>query len=123
VSLVEKNKGPGYKTSKYGNRFLEGVRLSARASRLSHKCHENVTICVLKLVVADCCLLYYQSMSPLGSVSLTSDCCLFQHQITSNFYATVSYKLNASINKPKKARLPSLNPKQSEISPLNGEVA
>jgi len=59
---------------------------------------------------------------PLGSVSLTSDCCLFQHQITSNFYATVSYKLNASINKPNKARLLLLNPKQYVISPLNGEV-
>ena len=31
-------------------------------------------------------------------------------------------KLNASFNKPNKARVPSLNPKQSEISPLNGEV-
>jgi len=37
-------------------------------------------------------------------------------------YATVSNKLNASINKPNKVRLHSLNPKQSEISPLNGEV-
>ena len=55
-------------------------------------------------------------MSPLGSVSLTADYCLFQHQITSNFYATVSYNLNASINKSNKARLRSLNPKQSEIS-------
>jgi len=31
----------------------------------------------------------------------------------------VSHKLNASVNK---ARVPSLNPKQSEISPLYGEV-
>jgi len=30
------------------------------------------------------------SVLPLGSVSLTSDCCLFQHQITSDFYVTVS---------------------------------
>jgi len=59
---------------------------------------------------------------PVGSISLTSDCCHFQHHITSNFYATVSYKLTASFNKPNKARFPSLNPKQSEISPLNGEV-
>jgi len=28
------------------------VWLSTRASRLLHKCHENITICVLKLVVA-----------------------------------------------------------------------
>jgi len=33
-------------------------------------------------------------------------------------YDTVSYKLNASNHKPNKAQLPSLNPKQSEISPL-----
>ena len=30
------------------------------------------------------------SVLPLGSVLLTSDCCLFQHQITSDFYVTVS---------------------------------
>jgi len=42
--------------------------------------------------------------------------------MTSSFYATVSYKPNASINKPNKAQLPLLNPKQSVISPLNGEV-
>jgi len=57
-----------------------------------------------------------------GSVSQTSDFCLFQHQITSNFYPTVSSKLNASNNKPNKTRLPSLNPKESEISLLDGEV-
>jgi len=34
----------------------------------------------------------------------------------------VSHKQNASVNKPNKARVPSLNPKQSEISPLNGAV-
>ena len=27
-----------------------------RASRLLHKCRENATICLLKLVVVDCCL-------------------------------------------------------------------
>jgi len=37
-------------------------------------------------------------------------------------YGTVSYKLNAYINKPNKTRLPSLNRKQSDISPLHGEV-
>jgi len=57
-------------------------------------------------------------MLPLGSVSLISDDCLLQHEITSNLYDTVSYKLNASIHKPSKAQLLSLNPKQSEISPL-----
>jgi len=41
---------------------------------------------------------------------------------TSDFYIAVSYKLNASINKPNKARSSSLNPKQSEILPLNVEV-
>jgi len=34
---------------------------------------------------------------PYVTVSLASDCCLLQHQITSDFYITVSYKLNASI--------------------------
>ena len=56
-----------------------------------------------------------------GSLSQTSDFCLFQHQITSNFYPTVLSKLNPSINKPNKTRLPSLNPNESEISPLHGE--
>ena len=55
------------------------------------------------------------------SLSQTSDFCLFQHQITSNFYPTVLSKLNPSINKPNKTRLPSLNPNESEISPLHGE--
>jgi len=65
---------------------------------------------VLKLVVADYdyCLV---SVNVITGVSLTSDCSLFQHQITSDFYVTVLYKLNASTNKPNKARLPSLNPK------------
>jgi len=57
-----------------------------------------------------------------GSISQKSDFCLFQHQITSNCYPTVSSELNASFNKPNKTRLPSLNPKESEISPLDGEV-
>ena len=74
----------------------------------------------LKLVVSDCCL--YQSMFALELVLLISDCCFLQHQITSHFYATVSYKLNACITKPYSARIPSMNPKQSDISPLNGEV-
>jgi len=34
---------------------------------------------------------------PLRSVSLKSDCCRSQHQTTSDFYVTVSYKLNAPI--------------------------
>ena len=69
------------------------------------------SICVLKLVVADCCLV---SVSVAIGVSLVNIRLLhLQHQITSNFYATVSYKLNAS----NKARLPSLNRKQSEMSP------
>jgi len=130
--------------------FGMGIWLSTRASRLLHKCHENVTVYVLKLVVAAgpspaggqwcpaphlkfvlplSCLahwllhasnivfknvdpscsfwpplqrnpgggpglltvVWYQSVLPLGSVLLTSDCFLLQHQITSNFCVTVSY--------------------------------
>jgi len=41
---------------------------------------------------------------------------------TSDFHVTVSYQVNPFINKPNPARLPSLNPKQSEISPLNGDI-
>jgi len=56
------------------------------------------------LVVADCCL---ESISVATEVvSLTSDCCLFQHNLTSNFYATVSIftlQLNAFINEPNKS--------------------
>jgi len=33
---------------------------------------------------------------PLGSVSLTSDCCFLRHEITSDFYDIVSYNANAS---------------------------
>ena len=73
--------------------FLLGwVRLSTRASRLLHKCHENFAICVLKLVVADCCLV---SINVATGVSLVNIRLLsFQHQVTSNFYATGSYELN-----------------------------
>jgi len=46
----------------------------------------------VKLVVADCCLL---SISVATGVSLVNIRLLpFHHQITSNFYATGSYKLN-----------------------------
>ena len=38
---------------------------------------------------------------PLGSVLLTSDSCLLQHQITSNFCVTFSHKLNVSITNVK----------------------
>jgi len=72
--------------------ILAWVRLSTRASRLLHKCHENVAICVLQLVVADCCLL---SINVGTGVNLVNIRLLpFQHQITLNFYATGSYKLN-----------------------------
>ena len=76
-------------------------------------------------MVADCCLVSIDvatgvSLVDVALANLTSECCLLQHKITSNFYATVSHKLNASVNKPNKARVPSLNPKQSEISPSNG---
>ena len=36
--------------------LLAWIWLSTRASLLLHKCHENITICLLKLVVLDCCL-------------------------------------------------------------------
>jgi len=72
-----------------GNFFLIIVLL-ARVSRLLHKFHENVAICVLKLVAADCCLVAVNVATGVVEVSSTSDCCLFQHQITSNCCATVS---------------------------------
>jgi len=78
-------------------------------------------ICVLKLVVADCCLVSINVATGVSLVNIT-DWCLSQHQTTTNFYVTVSYKLNASVNKFNNPRLLSLNPKQSEISPLNGDV-
>jgi len=94
--------------------------LSTRASRLLRKCHENVSICVLKLVVADCCLVSIDSATGISLVNIR----LLPFSTSDNikFLRCSSYHLNASINKPSKARLPSLNPKQSEISPLNGEV-
>jgi len=75
--------------------------LYTRASRLLHKCHENVTICVLKLVVAD----YYLASINVATVGSLVNIRLlpFQHQI---FYTTVSYKPNASIDKPIKVRYP-----------------
>jgi len=48
---------------------LAWVWLSTRASRLLHKCHENVTICVLKLVVGDC---YSVSVMVATGVSLVN---------------------------------------------------
>ena len=71
-------------------------------------------------MVADCCLV---SINVATGVSLV-DIRLLPSSTSdkSNFYATVSHKLNGSVNKPNKARVLSLNPKQSEISTLNGEV-
>jgi len=63
------------------------------------QCHENATSCAL-LVVPDYCLV---SVNVITRVSLVNIRLLpFQHQITSNFYATASYKLNAFIFKPNK---------------------
>jgi len=78
--------------------------------------------CTKKDISLSLFLLRRLSQLPLGPVLLTSDCCLLQHQITSNFCAAASHKLNAS-NKLDKTQVPSLNPKKAnEISPLNGEV-
>jgi len=46
-----------------------GTGLSTCASRLLRKCHENITICMLKLVVADCCLV---SINVATGVSLVN---------------------------------------------------
>ena len=72
------------------------------------------------LVVADCCLV---SINVATGVSLV-DIRLLPSSTSDNitFYVTVSHKVNASVNKPNKVRILSLNPKQSEISPLNGEL-
>jgi len=60
---------------------------------------------------ADCCLV---SISVATGVSLVNIRLLpSSTSDTSNFYVTVSYKLNASINKPNKARVPSLNPNRA----------
>jgi len=73
-------------------------------------------------VVADCCLV---------SVNVATGVILFNirllpysrsDNITLFCYNFIQPKLNASFNKPNKARVPSLNPKQSEISPLIREV-
>ena len=45
---------------------------------------------------------WYQSMLPLGSALLISDCCILHHQTTSSFFATVSYKVNACTNLTKR---------------------
>jgi len=78
---------------------------------------KTCTICVLKLVVADRCFISINVATRFSLVNIR-----LLPSSTSDFYAAVSYKLNASINEPNKAQVPSLNPKQSEISPLNGEV-
>ena len=36
-----------------------------------HKCHENVTICVLKLVVANCCLVSISVATGVSLVNIT----------------------------------------------------
>ena len=85
--------------------LLAWVWLSTRASRLLHKCHENVTICVLMLLVVGYCLV---SINIATGVSLVNIRLLpfstthnikflrysFQHHITSKFYATVSYTIS-----------------------------
>jgi len=72
----------------------------------------------LRAKVSGCCCLV--SIDIVTRVSLVNIRLMpFQHQITPNFYAMVSQKINASINKPNKARLPSLNPKQSVMSPMD----
>ena len=43
------------------------------------KCHENIAVCVLKLVLADCCLV---SINVATGVSLVNIRLLPQHQIT-----------------------------------------
>jgi len=99
--------------------LLAWVRLSTRASRLLHKCHENI-YCLRAKASGCCCLV---SINVATGVSLDNIRLLpFPASDNTNFYATVSHKLNASVNKPNKARLPSLKPKQKEIPPLNGEV-
>jgi len=35
-----------------------------------HKCHENVTFCVLKLVVADCCLVSINVATGVSHVNI-----------------------------------------------------
>jgi len=85
-----------------------------------HKCHKNVVICVRKLVVTDCCLV---SINVATGLSLVNTRLLhFSTSDNIKFYATVPYQVNVSINKFSKARLPWLNPKRSEILPLNGEI-
>jgi len=69
------------------------------------------------IVVADCCLVWTNVGSGVSLVNIRLLPFSTWHNIK-----FLRYKLSASINKPNNARLPSLNPKQSEISPLNGEV-
>jgi len=56
---------------------------------------------------------------PLGSVSLTSDGCLLQHQI---FYVTASHKLNASTTNTEESAMKLFNPKCRKVSSLNREI-
>jgi len=70
-------------------------------------------------VVADCCS---ASINVATGVSLVNIRLLpFPTSDNITFLRYSFSKLNAFINKPDKARLPSLDPKQSEISP-KGEV-
>jgi len=75
----------------------------AQISRKRYYLRAKVSGCWLLFSINQCC--YWVSLVNIRLLSLST-----------------SDKLNASINKPNKARLPSLNPEQSEISPLNGEV-
>jgi len=56
----------------------------------------------LRAKASGCWLLFSINQCCHWGQSGTSDCCLLQHQTTSNFFATVSFKLHASINKPNK---------------------
>jgi len=100
--------------------LLAWVWLSTHVPRLLHKCHENDTMCVLKIVVADCCLVWNSLATGVSLVNIRLQ--PFSTSDNIKFYVTVPYKLIASINKSNKAGWTSFNPKQSETSPLNGEV-
>jgi len=76
----------------------------------------------LRAKASGCWLLFSINQCCHWGQSGTSDCCLLQHQTTSNFFATVSYKLNASINKPNKARVPRWIQNRAKYRHLNGEV-
>jgi len=78
-----------------------------------HRCHTGSIFTQCFTSNSDTTVLH--AVLPLGSVSSTSDCHLFQHQITLDFYFTRLYKQNQWSVKFQRLKTPKSNFHQSVV--------